>query len=340
MDPPPSSAERVVPSPAERSATDVVAHWKGGTVTHAELDERTARDVSNLELRYKIARYEAELQALERLAVEAILEDEADRAGHRDVDALLVVEVEEKVAPPTDEEIDGFYPYMARQLRVDSLEEARPLVEAELLRRAQGKRYVAYIEELRAGAELSIDLPYPDLPRRVIPVGPNDPTVGAADAPVTVIQFAEYQCGFCQAVTPTVRKLQADYDGKVRFVFKDFPLSGHGRAIPAAIAARCAGEQGSYWEMNKILLENQRHLSDADIAGYAEGLGFEMEAFQACTRSGKYETAIYEDLEQGRLAGVEATPTFFVNGVLVAGAQPYNLFAGLIDRELAAHSGL
>ena len=167
----------------------------------------------------------------------------------------------------------------------------------------------------------------------------DDPMLGKKDAPVTIVQFAEYQCYYCNQAAPTLERLMKEYDGRVRLVFKDYPLSNHTAALPAAVAARCAGDQGKYWEMNKILLANQQALLEDDLHGYAKKLGLDMDRFQECQTSGRFEPSIQADLALGNEKGVDATPTFFINGVLLPGAQPYDRFAALIDRELALAAG-
>jgi len=244
--------------------------------------------------------------------------------------------VGDRFAEPTDADIAVVWPVVARQFRGATLEEARPAVIAQLVRRARSRRYSAFVNELREASGLRLELPYPNLPKANVEIHPHDPTVGPADAPVTIVQFAEYQCYFCNEAKPSLEQILAKYDGKVRLVWKDYPLSNHGRAMPAAVAAHCAGEQGKYWEMSKLLLANQHAVSDADVAGYAMDLDLKAEPFQACMTSGRQEPIVQEDLRQGKALDVRSTPTFFVNGVVVFGAQPYALFESLVERELAA----
>jgi protein-disulfide isomerase len=312
----------------------VVATWNGGTVTAAQLDQRVGREIAAAQVRFLLDQYERQSQALDMLVVEALLSAEVQRRGLADVDALLKEEVEGKVADPTEEEIVAFFPVVQRQLPGATLDEARPILVSELVRRGREERYGAYIRELRAAAGLQVRLPYPDLPRAEIPLAAHDPSVGPATAPVTIVQFAEYQCYYCNLVNPTLEKVKEQYGDKVRIVWKDYPLSNHGRAVPAAVAAHCAGEQGKYWEMSRLLLQNQHALSDSDFTGYAADLGLAAEPFQACTTSGRYESLVQEDFKAGNDVGVQATPTFFVNGVLLSGAQPLERFQMLIDREL------
>jgi protein-disulfide isomerase len=319
---------------SESPVNPVVASWKGGQITAESLSARVDTELRNRRIRFMLEEYEVQAQALDVLVMESLLDAEVHRRGLSDIDALMKTEVEDKIPEPTEAEIAEFWPVVERQLPGATLDEARPLVVAELLRRARQDRYGAYVEELRQSSGLEILLPYPDLPRVDLPLGGRDPARGPADAPVTVVQFAEYQCYYCNQVRPSLDRLFDEFDGKVRVVWKDFPLSNHGRALPAAVAARCAGEQGRYWEMNAKLLENQHALGDASIAGYAGELGLDTEPFESCLASGRFDDQVRADMSVGQELGVRATPTFFINGVLLSGAQPYERFKALVEREL------
>ena len=130
-------------------------------------------------------------------------------------------------------------------------------------------------------------------------------------------------------------RIQSEYPDKVRVVFKDFPLASHEGAIPAAEAARCAGEQGRFWEYHDLLFVAQPAFARADLLTYAARLGLSAEAFTACLDSGRYREAVKADVAEGRAAGVRATPTFFVNGQRLVGAQPYEAFRDAIQEALA-----
>jgi protein-disulfide isomerase len=321
-------------SEPEMADDELLASWSGGQVTYADLNERVSGELNAMDVQYRLQRYETQAQALEVLVMERLLEAEAKRLGLSDVNALLVEEIEKKVSEPTPQEVEAFYPVAKRQLRGATLDEARPFLEQELLRRAQADRYNDYVTQLRTTSGVNVNFPYPELPRVEIPIAEHDPIRGSVNAPVTIVQFAEYQCYYCNRVSPTLDQLLETYEGKVRVVFKDFPLSNHGRAVPAAVAAHCSGEQDKYWEMNRVMLGNQQALADADLSRYARDLDLDIDRFQDCLASGRYESTIEADMEIGQEIGVEATPTFFVNGILVAGAQPYERFASLVEREL------
>jgi len=335
----PSKKAAKAPAPAATapaSADDgtVLATWKGGQVTQGELNAEIEGEMRSLEMKYLMDKYEKEAQAVERKVIEAILEAEVKDRGLTDINALMVEEIENKAAAPTDAEIAAFYPQVARQLGGASLEEARPMLIGELTRQNQGKRYQVYIAEVKAKHNVSIVLPYPDLPRVTMPIGDNDPILGNVDAPVTVVQWAEYQCPYCSKGADSVAAIRAKYPDQVRVVYKDFPLSFHQRAVPAATAAHCAGEQDKYWEMGRLLLQDQRNLQDPQIIGYANQLELDMPAWTECYESGKYKDIVMADFEQGTKVGVQATPTFFVNGIMLSGAQPIEKFSVIIDQEL------
>lgn len=319
----------------EPQVQGVVAQWSGGQITASDLEKRVGNDLRNRRIRFLLEQYEAQSRALDVLVMEALIDEEVARRGLEDAEALIQAEVDAKVAEPTPAEIAEFWPVVERQFRGATLDEARPVVVAQLVRRARGRRYSEFVEELRERSGLRIDLPYPVLPRADVPISAHDPTRGPSDAAVTIVQFAEYQCFYCNQVKPAIDRLLTEYEGQVRLVWKDYPLSNHGRALPAAVAAHCAGDQGKYWEMSELLLANQHAVSDADVAGYAMDLGLLGDPFQTCMSSGRYEPLVQEDVRAGRALDVRSTPTFFINGVVVSGAQPYDRFRSLVDRELA-----
>lgn len=323
-------------------ADKVVATWTGGQITYGDLSKRTADQLRAADVEHRINNYEMQAQALDQMVQTSLLEAAATKAGKTtadgkpDVDGLLRAEIEDKTVAPTDQEVTDFYPVVQRQLGGATLEEARPILIQELTRRKQSDAFAAYMEGLKASAGLSSDLPYPDLPRVDVKITPDDPIRGKADAPVTIVQFADYQCYYCNKVQPTIDRVLKEYDGRVRLVYKDFPLPAHSRAFPAAIAAHCAGDQGKYWEMNGKLMANQDNLGDADLQSYAQGAGVDMTKFNACIASGKWDPITRANADEGQRVGVSATPTFFIDGTLVSGAQGYDRFKTIIERELAA----
>jgi len=161
---------------------------------------------------------------------------------------------------------------------------------------------------------------------------------GNKDAPITIIEFSDFQCPFCERfysdTLPQIIKNYVD-TGKAKFVYKHFPLvSIHSSAQKAAEASECAGEQGKFWEYHNTLFENQQSLDVASLKKYAVQLGLNSNKFNDCLDSGKYESKVNDDLKEGSAAGVTGTPAFFINGQKLVGAQPYESFKPVIDSEL------
>jgi len=188
----------------------------------------------------------------------------------------------------------------------------------------------------------------PSEPQNVLVSIDDDPIKGDLKAPVTIIEFSDYQCPFCKRFYDEVMpSLDEDYisKGKVRWVFRDYPLGFHKKALPAAVAANCAGEQGKYWEVHDFLFENPNKLDIASIASSADELGLDSGKFSKCIEDKTHETEINKDFEAGQRYGVRGTPSFFIGktendkkemtGVYVRGAQPYNVFKNHIDKLLA-----
>ena len=204
---------------------------------------------------------------------------------------------------------------------------------------AEMKKDVAEIKKLLQGV---IKGRAPALTTATVSIN-GRPTLGKADAPVTIVEFSDYQCPYCQRFATTVfAKLKRDYidTGKVRYVFRDFPLAQiHPQATKAHEGAHCAGEHEKYWEMHDVLFQKQKDLSIEALKQYAQDLGLDAEAFGECLDSGKYQADIQKDVAAGTKAGVRGTPSFIIGksgsgetitGTLVRGAQPLARFQQVI----------
>lgn len=165
----------------------------------------------------------------------------------------------------------------------------------------------------------------------------GNPSIGPADAPVTIIEFSDFQCPYCKSWYDTVfTRLLADYEGKIRFVYRDIPLTSiHPEAQAAAEAAECADEQGVYWEYHNALFDGKYGLGGPAYMQYATELGMDAGAFEACVAERRYQSEVNADAEFAASLNVRSTPTFFINGLAVIGAQGYEVFKQIIDNELA-----
>ncbi len=190
-------------------------------------------------------------------------------------------------------------------------------------------------------ANMPADIPSqnPQQPTRLSNVETDDdPVLGEKDAPVTIVSFEDFQCPYCKrAYDDAIQQIKKGYidTGKVKYVFRDFPLSFHPNAAPAAEAAECADEQGKFWEYHDALYANQNKLGKEMYTKIAQELKMDITKFSQCIDSGKYKQEVQKDFEYGQSIGVSGTPTFFVNGIKLVGAQPYEAFKQVIDAELA-----
>jgi protein-disulfide isomerase len=160
------------------------------------------------------------------------------------------------------------------------------------------------------------------------------PVKGPASAPVTLVAFSDFQCPFCSRAVPTIKQLEDDYKGKLRIAFKQLPLPFHDKAHLAAEAALAANEQGKFWQYHDKLFANQQALDRPALEKYAEELGLDMGKFRAALDSGKYKAKVDSDSKEGAAVGATGTPTFFINGTRLVGAQPVDKFKSVIDEEL------
>jgi len=165
----------------------------------------------------------------------------------------------------------------------------------------------------------------------------DDPILGPQDAPITLIEFSDYECPYCRKWhTEVFPRLQQAYPGQIRYVYRDFPLvSIHGNAAPAAEAANCAGDQEKYWEYSEKLFTMERSLNQQSYVEYARDLSLDIDQFSQCLESRQYQDEVTADYEYAANLGIRSTPTFFVNGIAIVGAQPFEVFEDLINKELA-----
>jgi protein-disulfide isomerase len=165
-------------------------------------------------------------------------------------------------------------------------------------------------------------------------VAATGPSKGPANAPITIVEFSDFECPFCSRVVPTLEEVQEKYGDKVRLVFRQYPLPIHPSAPKAAEAALCAADQGKFWEMHDIMFAQQKELGVEQLKAKASQIGLDTEKFNQCLDSGAQAAAVQADMEAGARAGVNGTPAMFINGISVSGAVPYEQLAKVIDEEL------
>lgn len=249
------------------------------------------------------------------------------------VNELLKIEIFDKVGKISDEEVRIFFEDNKARLQGRSLDDLKEPIRSQLLARKASLYRMNFLDRLRSAADLKILL----APPKIEVSADDDPSKGGKGAKVTIIEFTDYQCPFCSKVRPTVKQLVTDYGDKVRYVLRDFPLEFHPSAKKAAEAAQCAGDQDKYWEYSDVLWDNQKSLEVADLKRYAGELKLDQKKFDACLDDGKYSAEVDKDQADGAKAGVNGTPTFFINGRVLSGALPLDEFKKIIDAELGGN---
>ena len=318
--------------PAAQGSQDVAASVGDQTITAGELDRKWRQDQPSQQAQAFQALYDGRRAALNSLVADMLIAQAAKAAG-QSPEAYQKAEVAARVAPVTDADIAAFYGENATQMQGRALPEMSPLIREFLEGRRRTTALAALVADLRkSGPAVRVLF---DAPRQPIAVSPDDPSRGSADAPVTIVEFSDFQCPFCQRVEPTLKQVREKYGAKVRIVWKDFPLTQiHPQALGAAAAGHCAGEQGKFWEYHNTLFANQQALTPDALKKYGVDLGLDVAKFDACVGSSKYEAKVREALTVGMSLGVSSTPTFFVNGRVISGAQPLDVFVGIIDEEI------
>ena len=319
-------------APAQ-NAGDVAARVGDRANTVKELDDKW-RDTDPTEQSETIQKlYDGRRNALELIIADQLLTEAAKSRG-LSPEAYVESELSKRVKPVTEAEVVAFYQQNQNQMEGRSLEAMAPAISRFLTQQQEQAARAALITELRkAGPSVRVML---ETPRFEIELADSDPSLGNAKAPVTLVEFSDFQCPFCLRVAPTLRKIRATYGDKVRIVWKDFPLTQiHPQAFKAGEAGQCAAEQGKFWEFHDQVFANQQAMMPDDLKRYAAGVGVDATKFNSCLDSSKHAEVIRNGVAQGTRLGVNSTPTVFVNGRRVSGAQPYEVFAGIIDEELS-----
>lgn len=274
--------------------------------------------------------YDAQRKAIEAFVDEYLLEEQAKKEN-LNVAQLLERHVTNQVAKdPSDEALRVYYEGVDTN---EPFEAVRGKIVEALRHRRALKIRTAYLKSLRDQATVAVRLAPP---RAQISL--KDTTVrGPAGAPVTLVEYADYECPYCQQIIPVLQKLEAEYQGKLAFAYKDLPLPMHPNAQKAAEATRCAEAQGRYWEFHDILYA-KKQLDLAALKGYARELKIDGAKFDQCLDSSEKAEIVRLHSAEAQSLGLQGTPSFFVNGRSVNGAVTYESIRALIDEELRSLS--
>ncbi|HEY1904407.1 MAG TPA: thioredoxin domain-containing protein [Myxococcaceae bacterium] len=307
----------------------VVATFNGGKITSAELEKEVRPQIADLENKM----FQARKQTLEQMAMERIVKAEAAKSGLSEQDWIKKKIDESPVTPPTEAQERQFYDRLKSGGQIPpeaTFESLKDRISQALVNQQRQSQMQTVIAGLQKQANLKLDLPQPR-----VQVAAEGPTRGPKDAPVTIVEFSDFECPYCGAAHETVEQVMNAYAGKVRLVYRQFPLSFHPHAAKAAEASLCAADQGKFWEYHDVLFKNQKKLEPTDLKAHATEVGMDGQKFGQCLDSGDKKKAVDADQQAGLAAGVGGTPAFFINGIFLNGAQPVDEFKKVIDGELA-----
>lgn len=309
-------------SAVAQKGTDVVAEIGAVKLTMSDLEQQESARL--LQARYDF--YQAESKALEDLIDNTLIAQKA-KSEHLTVEQLLQREVTSQVKDPTEDQIRVYYEGIETDQSYDAMR-GKILEKIRTLRTS--KAAAAYIKVLREQSNVYVTLTPPST---VVDLG-NADVLGSKDAPVLLVEFADYECPYCQKVAPAIKKLQDELGSKLAVVYKDFPLPMHAHAEKAAEAARCAGKQGQFWAFHDQLFSS-KELDIDQLKAHAHGLKLDAAAFDKCLDAGETAAAVQKDREQGLRLGLTGTPSFFVNGHFLSGALDHAALRKIVDQQLA-----
>jgi len=322
-----SSAQQAKPPAPD----DVVATVGARKITLAEVDTTAmAQPAGNFgAMKLSQAIYEARRAALEEIVGDALIQQEAKARGV-ETTALVDSEITAHVTAVSDADVNAWYQANSARVQGASLDQVRAPIRMLLTQERNQTARQDYLGKLKAKTAVRITL---EPPRQTVSAA-GRPTRGPAGAPIEMIEFSDFQCPFCLRAFPTVRQVLDTYGTRVRLVYRHFPLPNHPNARPAAEAAECAAVQGKFWEYHDRLFADQSKLSDGDLKKTAADIGLDATKFNACVDSHETRSAVEADVAAGTEAGINGTPAFFVNGRLISGSQPFDVFKRVIDEEL------
>lgn len=299
------------------------------TITEADIADEIAGQL----VRINNELYSVKKRAVDSVIANYLIDQEAKKRGMTR-EQLLKQEVTDKTPAVTDAEIQKIYDANKSRLGGKKLEDIKPQILQQMQNHAQQQQQEAFVQELRKKAAVKMFLKPP-----ILSVDTDGaPVRGSANAPITIVEFSDFQCPYCARAQAELVKIRDTYKDKVKIVYKDFPLSIHNNAHKAAEAARCIFEQDQkrYWEYHDMLFSKRSELGQDNLKKYAADLKFDTAKFNKCLDSDKYAAAVNKDMADGLKVGVSGTPAFLINGRFMSGAQPFSAFQEVIDEELAS----
>lgn len=309
--------------PIAEKDDSVVAQIGDEKITMGDLDKSIEDEMKMV----KNEVYKIRKAGLDRLIDDKLIDLEA-KASNVSKEDLLKTKVVETLTPVTDSELKEFFDKnVAARDPSKKFDDMKDRIKQYMEGNKYAEKMDGFVSELRKKHEVKISLE----PSRASINIDGYPTMGSGD--IMLVEFSDYQCPYCKVVRQTVWQLMDDYKGKLKYVFIDAPLV-HPQAAKVHQAAHCAGDQGKYFEYNKAIFENQSKLDENSLKEYAKKLKLDTKKFDECLANNKHESKVKDGMNRARVAGVNGTPSFFVNGIMISGAQPIEEFKKVIESEL------
>jgi len=314
----------------------IVARFEGITITQDDLNKASAQDLEKLEMEriqfnanWERNKHQVLETNLSRILEEKVLQAEAAQRGITK-DQLLEKELQGKVKEPTEDDVKAYYE--ANKQRINQpLLQISSQIYSYLKTQSYNQAKSALVEQLKQAHGVKVSLQ----PLRDSVETEGSPFQGPANAPVTLVEFSDFQCPYCANLFTTLHQVTAKYGPQVRLVYRNFPLVQiHPYAEKAAEAGLCAFDQGQFWQMHDLMFQAQGQLKEEDLKAKAAQLKLNVEQFNSCLASGQHVGQVKQDLYAGSKLGVTGTPALFINGRFVSGAVPFEEIAKIIDEEL------
>lgn len=308
-----------------QSDQTVVANVGGMKLTLGELEQEESAKLLSAHYQY----YQAQSKALEDLVDKTLLEQKA-KSENITVDQLVDQDIKSKVTDPTEDQMKVYYEGLETE---QPYEAVRDKILEKIRQLRTDKIRAAYLKTLRAEIPVSIELAPPKAKVELA----DAQVLGSKTARVTLVEFADYECPYCQRVAPDVLKLKQEFGDRLAFTYKDFPLPNHTRAQKAAEAARCASKQDKFWQFHDELFHS-KELDLDQLKAQARALQLNAELFYKCLDSGEQAAAVAKDRKEGLRLGISGTPSFFINGHYLSGALDYASLRQVIEQQLSTTS--
>jgi protein-disulfide isomerase len=326
-----TKSEAPAKSAAESGIPTVLATIGDEKIGLDDLRDRVGDQLDQLDMQYRLARDKLVGTALDSVVRNRLLQAEAKKTG-KTTDQLLLAEMPGG-PDPSDVEISAWYNDNQARVGGRTLDQVRSQIADYLRTERRAEAGQKLEQRLRSAYRVTMAFE----PYRIPFSNAGAPTLGSKDAPVTLVEFSDFQCPYCRAAAPTLKQVAQKFGDKVQIVYRQSPIASiHPFAFKAAEASLCAHDQGKFWELHDALFQDQSKLAVSDLKATARRLGIDGKKFDACLDAGRYVEQVQNDLKEAQRVGANGTPAIFINGTYVEGGSvPFSVLESLIEKELA-----